>query len=276
MTGTENFLEKMSEKIYKVKVVIPIYSDGMSEQERMSIRNNAAVLNRYPIVLVMPHGISGDEALRQIPAGDTCEVVRVSDEWLGRRNGVAGYNRMMLSAEFYDMFSDTEYILLCQTDAWIFRDELEQWCDEGYDYVGAPWIKRVIYDKPVIRHYLALRRMMFSGGLKLLRQSCFNKIGNGGLSLRRVESFRKACRAYRSQIEYFAERRHHLYNEDVFWALMPEGFRYPTVRRALDFSFDTNPAYCYKLTDGRLPFSCHAWSKSRYYKFWQPFIEAHK
>lgn len=269
-------MKAMSEKRYKAKVVIPIYSDELSERERMSIRNNTSVLNRYPIVLVMPHGISGDEALRQIPAGVSCEIVRVSDEWLGRRNGIAGYNRMMLSAEFYDLFSDAEYILLCQTDAWVFRDELEQWCDEGYDYIGAPWLKRDIYGWPVIRHYLALRRMMLEHGMKLLRQSRFEKIGNGGLSLRRVDSFREACRAYREQIEYFTGRTHHLYNEDVFWALIPKGFRYPTVRRALDFSFDTNPAYCYKLTDGRLPFSCHAWSKSRYYKFWQRFIDPHR
>ena len=81
-------------------------------------------------------------------------VREVSDEWLGRKNGIAGYNRMMLSAGFYELFRDYEYLLICHTDAWIFRDELADWCRRGYDCVAAPWVRRKVYDLPILKQYL--------------------------------------------------------------------------------------------------------------------------
>ncbi|MBQ2430169.1 MAG: hypothetical protein II274_04905 [Alistipes sp.] len=74
------------------------------------------VLGRYPITLLVPEDLNVTELQREF-AG--LEITRVSPEWLGRR-GIAGYNRMMLSREFYELFSDYNYILICQTDAWIF------------------------------------------------------------------------------------------------------------------------------------------------------------
>ncbi len=55
-------------------------------------------------------------------------------------NGVSGYNKLMLSREFYLRFKNYEYILIYQLDAYVFRDELDYWCGQGYDYIGAPWI----------------------------------------------------------------------------------------------------------------------------------------
>lgn len=66
----------------------------------------------------------------------------MSDEWLGHKNGIAGYNRMMLSAGFYSCSAITNISLICHTDAWIFRDELADWCRRGYDCVAAPWVRR--------------------------------------------------------------------------------------------------------------------------------------
>lgn len=57
----------------------------------------------------------------------------------------------MLSAEFYERFLAWDYILLCQTDAFVFRDELADWCARGYDYIGAPWPLRPIYSNPLYK-----------------------------------------------------------------------------------------------------------------------------
>ena len=75
-------------------------------------------------------------------------------------------------------------------------------------------------------------------------------------------------------MEQYLARPHHLHNEDVFWALVPDVFRYPDWKEALGFSFDTNPAYCWRLTGGRLPMGCHSWSKPRMYRFWRRIIPA--
>ena len=198
----------------------------------------------FLIELLVPEGMDRTEIEREFPS---LHVRSVSDEWLGRKNGIAGYNRMMLSAEFYETYRAYEYILICHADAWVFRNDLSAWCRRGFDCVAAPWVRRGIYDLPLLKQYLRyrLRRSMESG--RLIRQSLYGKVGNGGFSLRRVERFREACEKYRTEIERFCADDTHLGNEDVFWAVVPEDFRYPTEREALRFAFDTNPRYCYRL-----------------------------
>lgn len=180
---------------------------------------------------------------------------------------------MMLSKEFYTLFDDSEYILICQTDAWIFSDRLEEWCDYGYDYVGAPWPKRRVYNLPIIKQFLWLRRKLLGGGDRILRQDYFGRVGNGGLSLRRVSSMISACERYADRAQEFKENKGIVFNEDWFWALVPKEFKYPSFDKALEFSFDSHPDLCYKLAEGRLPFGCHGWFKRRNIEFWSPLIE---
>ncbi|MFR9592423.1 MAG: DUF5672 family protein, partial [Rikenellaceae bacterium] len=127
----------------RVIVVIPLYQQKLPELELKLLLNNLDVLKNHPIALLMPESLALDGMREQFDV-DKYNIVRISDEWLGRKNGIAGYNRMMLSEEFYSIFSDYEYMLVCQTDAVVFRDELLEWCDKGYDYIGAPWPKKKI------------------------------------------------------------------------------------------------------------------------------------
>ena len=253
----------------RVKVVVPVYKERLQGRELLTLKNNAAKLARYPHVVVAPEGLNVDAITCEIPS---CEVVRVSKEWLGS-NGVAGYNQMMLSKGFYGLFADCEYILICQSDAWVFSDCLSEWCDKGYDYVGAPWPKRKVYELPLIKQYLWLRRKLLGGGDRILRQDYFGKVGNGGFSLRRISSFIEACDTYADRAEEFKHSKGIVFNEDWFWSLVPKNFRYPSFDEALGFSFDSHPELCYKLAERKLPFACHGWYKKRNIKFWSPIIE---
>ena len=221
-----------------VRVVVPVYRELTSDEE-ISLRNNVRVLAAWPFVVLHPEGVMPPACCRELQL----ETRAVSDEWLGSRNGIAGYNRMMLSEAFYALFSDVEYILICHTDAWIFRDELGDWCRRGYDCVAAPWLRRPLYELPLVKQYMQWREHMKHRRREFSRQVLYGRIGNGGLSLRRVEAFRQACTVYRAEVETFLANRHHLYNEDVFWAVVPREFRYPTPDEALRFSIDTHPAY---------------------------------
>ena len=90
------------------------------------------------------------------------------------------------------------YVLVCHTDAWVFRDELADWCRKGYDCVAAPWIRRPVYDKPIVKQYmnwLANRRIRQG---RFCRQQLYGRVGNGGFSLRRVEAFSAACDRYQA------------------------------------------------------------------------------
>ena len=169
-------------------VVVPVYRPELTVWERASLRQTVGVLQEnYPVELLVPCGMDCSAIRREFSG---LPVREVSDEWLGRKNGIAGYNRMMLSAGFYELFRDYEYLLICHTDAWIFRDELADWCRRGYDCVAAPWVRRKVYDLPILKQYLRWRLRRAERAGRMIRQSLYGKIGNGGLSLRGDEPHR--------------------------------------------------------------------------------------
>jgi hypothetical protein len=69
---------------------------------------------------------------------------------------------------------------------------------------------------------------------------------------------------------------HYTLNEDKFWSfrakLFEPLFRIAPVEKALEFSFECFPRYCYELNGRRLPFGCHAWAKHDR-SFWEQFID---
>ena len=174
--------QTLTPEVMKIRVLIPIYRALDTDEER-ALKNNCRMLAAHDIALLVPEGLDVEAAAALAPQA---EVVRVTDEWLGRRNGIAGYNRMMLAGDFYRMHEAWDYILVCHTDAWIFRDELNAWVAAGYDCVAAPWIRRAVYDLPLVKQYVAWRqRSKHRRGLPC-RADLYGRVGNGGLSLRRV------------------------------------------------------------------------------------------
>ena len=252
-----------------VAVIIPIYKPRLSQQEAASLTNTLTVLKEHDIFLIYPETMDVTVYKNEYAV----QYVAVTEEWLGVKNGIAGYNQMMLSESFYAMFSNYEYILICHTDAWVFRDELLHWCEKGYDCVAAPWVKRKVYDNFIVSRFYRILDMV-KGNNKITRRNLYGKIGNGGLSLRKVSSFRAACVKYSKEIDAFNANRHHLFNEDVFWAMVPVEFMYPKQEEAIQFSFDRHPDYCYKMNHHKLPFGCHSWNKPKMFKFWKNIIKA--
>lgn len=131
---SQTHAQYVSEQDKICKVIIPIYRRPTNEEAR-AMRHNREVLSKWPHAIIAPEDLDLEGVETICP--DT-EIIRVSDEWLGRRNGIAGYNKMMLSEEFYHLFDEYRYILICHNDAWIFRDELSEWIAKGYDCVAAP------------------------------------------------------------------------------------------------------------------------------------------
>ena len=253
-----------------VKVVIPIYNEQLPDVELYALQNNLKLLAHYPIVFIAPETMDVTWYERH-SLFENAELLRLTEDWLGKKNGIAGYNRMLMLADFYALF-DAEYMLICQTDAFIFRDELKEWCNKGYDYVGAPWVPSTKYQYPVLKQYLWLRLYFSKNRMKLTRYNFMNRVGNGGLSLRKVSSMIDASKEYAAVAEYYLSKTEPLYQEDVFWSLVPRWFKYPTVSDALKFSFDIKPHVCYQLNGKKLPMGCHGITKKRYREFWKSHI----
>jgi hypothetical protein len=250
-----------------VKVLVPVYKPVLSDEEKCALQQMYKVLNKYPLVVIKP------ESLDLSFLTETYPLLTFHSFEDACFEGIAAYNRLMLSEQFYASFSDTRYILIYQLDAYVFRDELAQWCDKGYDYIGAPWLKKPLYDRPLVSGMMKCIRRYDQRRGKPNKQMLYNKVGNGGLSLRKVESHYRATRQYGEQIDYFLkQKRSHLFNEDVFWATVPD-FSYPEAKEALRFSFDKYPKYCYRLNNNRLPFGCHSWYKRKMKRFWASIIQ---
>lgn len=167
----------------RIAVIIPIYRDFLNEYDRISLDRTCRILSSHDLVVVHPEGMDTSGITKDYP------LLKFKSFPKAFFDGIMGYNRMMLSPDFYSAFLDYEYMLICQTDAYIFRDELEEWCQKGYDYIGAPWLKRPIYDFPVMKLFMAISLWYKRLRRVKSKQELYNKIGNGGLSLRKVSSF---------------------------------------------------------------------------------------
>lgn len=248
-----------------VDVIIPIYKTDLSDLEVISLRQVYKVLSQHSLVVIKPASLDLSETLKHFPR---LEMRSFDDHYF---RGIPGYNELMLSELFYAEFRHSKYILIYQLDAYVFKDDLTFWCEKGYDYIGAPWLKKSIYNFPIISGIMKLSRWYRRyRGLKS-KQDLYNKIGNGGFSLRKVDRFHNATIKYQEQIRVFLKQKSHLYNEDVFWATIPN-FNYPSVAEALEFSFDKYPFLCHKMNNKKLPFGCHGWYKRKARLFWRPII----
>lgn len=255
-------------------VVIPVYKDNLSAYEEIALKQIDAVLKDHPKVFFMPDGEKPAYAARY-----GYETVRFKKEFF---SDVHGYNRLLLSSDFYEKFLKYENILIAQPDSFVFSDELNAWCGKKYDYAGAPWVFEV-GQYAYTREYLPfLHRYPF---LKKLRKF-FDRdflVGNGGFSLRRTETFLKILKDHPKRVENFNRRSAEFLargiftagHEDNFWGLhVPaffKGFKVPGFREALKFSFEVGPELCYEKNGGRLPFGCHGWQKHGP-DFWAPFV----
>ena len=246
----------------KVSVIIPMYQAKMSETENLSLAQAIKILSGYQIVIIKPKSLDLTFIQKKY---QTIEFESFDDEYF---KGIYGYNRLMLSSIFYERFIQFDYILIYQLDAWVFRDELEYWCNKDYDYIGAPWIMKPKYNLLPYRLYIRLISKYFKlTGKNLDRELRRNKVGNGGFSLRKVKSFYQATLKQKEKIAYNIEHGKVKLNEDVFWAVENPDFKYPHHTEAVKFAFDRNPHICLKMNNNSLPFGCHAWPS--FIKFWK-------
>lgn len=255
---------------HPVKIIIPIYKIDLSDYEIISLNQLVKVLKNYTKVIIKPASLDINVILGKYD--HQFEVQDFADEYFA---DLAGYNRLMLTPEFYKRFIDTEYILIYQLDAFVFSDRLDYWCGLNYDYIGAPWLCKQKYRREGMRLFLKVRGWGYSMLKIKHRQQCFYRVGNGGFSLRRTATFYQITVNQQKKIRYFLENvcKSSQFNEDVFWGLeatKDEKFIVPAWSEALDFSFDLFPEICFQLSGQKLPFGCHRWYKEL--DFWGKYI----
>ena len=241
-----------SDKQKKAVVVVPVYKTELDEAETASFIHNADVLKNHDIVVVYPDGLNLS-FYKQIAPGVTYRAFRADDF-----SSVARYNRLLTSSRFYKAFSEYEYMLICHFDAWVFKDELAEWCDKGYDYIGAPFLERFVGK--------------LSTAFPFLSRIYMNKVGNGGFCLRKISAHISITHRLRWLSPFCLTFMH----EDIFYTLIVplffRSFSRPNVEDAIRFAVDKKPEECFARLNGELPFGCHGWFK-RNVEFWVRYIK---
>ena len=193
-----------------VAVIIPIYKEKLSDSEKLSLERCKAVLKNYPKFLVAPKNLNINHYLK---VDNSLNVVSFDNKYF---NGFEGYNKLMLSKFFYERFAEYNYILIHQLDVFIFKDELTEWCDKNYDYIGAPWYR----DSIKIFINIA-KKNSFLRAIKLIIKKKLNyHSGNGGLSLRKVQSFIECLELEKKLINNWKRL-----NEDLFWSFFSRNYQ---------------------------------------------------
>ena len=167
---------------------------------------------------------------------------------------INGYNQLMVSPFFYEAFSGFQYLLIYQLDAFVFSDKLLTWCEKGFDYIGSPWLNiKWINRKEINRKLPFFTRSPF---LFKLFKGKDGLVGNGGFSLRKIDSHIKFAKAYSVIFPSLQ------FNEDIFWgkyiAAKEISFKIPLLTEALSFSIENDPINAFTLLNYELPFGCHA------------------
>lgn len=142
-------------------VAIPIHKPSIDELELFSLARCSTVLGHHPTVWICSHSIDLAPYEAVMPHA---RALRFDDRYF---RSLAGYSELLVSPHFYAAFEDSEFMLIYQPDAFVFEDRLHYWCSRGYDYIGAPWVDR---------------------------NGNWNGVGNGGFSLRSIESCLKVLR----------------------------------------------------------------------------------
>jgi len=231
----------------RVVIVIPIYKNTLHSNEAKSLAQCKKVLQHYPIVFVAPQSLTPEFLSRED------QVERFDDTYF---KSPKTYNKLLINPLFYERFNSYEFMLVYQLDAYVFKDELEKWCNKGYDYIGAPKLK-----------------------LKFLKEKnpfvmpVFEPIlFNGGFSLRRIKPIIRFLKVYNWCIPAWPA------NEDSLFSIyhkraFPLRFmlKLPSWKESLSFAFEKNPEISFNLQEESLPFGCHAWEKYNP-SFWQKFI----
>lgn len=263
----------------QVAIVVPIYRTELDATEMVALRALERHLGQYDRFVVHPISLTPPAAL------DGLTPMPLSPR---RFRGIGAYSAMLMSPSFYRRFSDYRYILIYQTDCLVFRDALAGWCEAGFSYVGAPWLRK---DRDRKRRY-------------------YVAVGNGGLSLRHVQDHLRVLQAPRlglpprsdQSCRFFHSwrqgkrllahwlrsrlsrrpaahtiRRHFDQAEDMFWAyyapLLDQDYRIAPVEAALRFARERSAEGDFPKTRDDLPFGAHGWHKIDT-EGWRAFIDA--
>lgn len=163
--------------IKKYVIVTPIWKKFLDayEYKLVSItnKNNKEISKSF----IAPNHLNCEFYKKHFPE---YRIFRIPDKNL---DSIDNYNRYLLTPDLYKKFAAYEFLIICQTDAVLIKNIGNLQIDE-YEYIGAPWIEPKKVNIFGLLNYRYFKELFKYMGLY------YNLyVGNGGLSIRRVDKF---------------------------------------------------------------------------------------
>jgi hypothetical protein len=221
-----------------VAVVITLSnSTSYTPDEELSFRHARHHLGRYDTYVLMPKSHQG------IYPGLMPQ--RFPDRYF---RDARAFGSLMLSERFYRAFLAYEFILVHHLDAIVFSDRLAEWCQAGYDYVGAAGLS--------LRRVPACLRVLRSGRREFLGCMLPRRDVHGHI--------RRAVRGHIAEDRFWSEDAIH-YHPD---------FRVAPVEARSRFTLEADPRASFERLGAEMPFGAHRWQTSDR-SFYEPRLLRH-
>ena len=250
----------------KAVVIIPVHQPEPTPLEKISLQQTFSVLRHYPIIFMAPLQLDTTWYEAYNINGKQAAIERF--DW----HGYEAYSMLQTKSFFYHRFLSYEYMLTCHMDAFVFRDELNAWCDMNYDYIGS-----VIYNTNF---------RMEDTLLKIITTYTNpDYFGNGGFALKKVETFYRITLRYKLYIDFYhwqRKLRKRGFYDDLFHSthypkIFPH-FRTAPKNLAQQFGadfvmFNENDLPFTNRDCNSIPFGIHGWIKNQQ-DYWKPCIRS--
>lgn len=137
-----------------IAVLLPLYRNYLSLDEEISFNLLRRHLSSYELVIIKPESL--------VTSFYAQKKISFPDHFF---RSIPDYSKLLLTTHFYEALTEYDYVLIYQLDCLVFSNDWKVFCNMGFDYIGAPLFHR------------------YNNNPKISR------VGNGGLSLRRVSGF---------------------------------------------------------------------------------------
>lgn len=262
-------------------VAVPVYRFPLQKREIKSLDYLFKNLGGFDIIFVSPDIEIPTEWRKKITRAEVFDKKFFSS--------VDSYSRLLMSEVFYKRFTKYSHILIYQLDCLVFRNDLQQWCEAGWDYIGSPWLQNFTDsdDAPslwatgngglslrCVAECISLLNFPTKKGIYsnpffppyhgLLPVDIELDKSKRGIFERQIPSFiKKYSILSPSKVKH--ECLKYNFNEDAFWsfesAKFKSDFKVAPPEVALNFAFEKKPSWCFEQNGRNLPFGCHAWAK---------------
>lgn len=249
-------------------VIFPLYKIP-SKLELSFLENGLNLTKENKQVIIAPEGLIINESFGLL---EQLEIKRFAKHHF---ESINGYNQLLLSKDFYTTFRLFDFMLIHQADVYLFKDELNFWCEKNYDYIGAPWFRPDKLNRGSL--FNLWQKIKISLKTNKTYAKRYNRTGNGGLSLRKVSTALKVLNSVNvCLLRKYTHSHGNCFNEDIFWSLeapkIVANYHTPELKEAMQFAVEFYPSIAYhQYLQETLPFGCHAPLKHET-DFWRKFI----